>query len=156
MFQIVQTFHPALSANVRQGICTALQQILDKRVLASLAPLFEAPKFDRELRSLIRETFPEFCTAAPVEPPIAVPDRDIVELVDVNNEVGTNNHVNELDAKFSDDENDENKSPLKKTNNKINSVNERRQHATTFDFNSHIEVLSPELQTVLQELHNEK
>lgn len=46
---------------MRNGIFSSLRQILEKRVLPSLYPLFDSPKLDRELRSKIRETFKEFC-----------------------------------------------------------------------------------------------
>lgn len=50
---------------MRSGVFGSLYQILDKRVLPSLFPLFDNPKLDRELRCMIKETFAEFC-----EPPI--------------------------------------------------------------------------------------
>jgi hypothetical protein len=51
---------------VRSGVFCSLSQILEKRVLPSLLPLFDNPKLDRELRSMIKETFAEFCDA-PIE-----------------------------------------------------------------------------------------
>ena len=42
---------------------TSLRQILDKRVLPSLSPLMDNPKLDKELLLLVRESFPEFCSA---------------------------------------------------------------------------------------------
>jgi integrator complex subunit 3 len=46
---------------VRAGIFSSLRQILEKRVLPTLFPLFEHPKLDRELRAMVREAFKEFC-----------------------------------------------------------------------------------------------
>lgn len=53
---------------MRNGIFSSLRQILEKRVLPSLYPLFDSPKLDRELRSKIRETFKEFCLPPNTEP----------------------------------------------------------------------------------------
>lgn len=50
---------------VRNGVFCSLSQILEKRVLPSLLPLFYNPKLDHELRTMIKDTFSEFC-----EPPI--------------------------------------------------------------------------------------
>lgn len=71
--QIIPNFYPALTDKVRNGIFSSLRQILEKRVLPSLYPLFDSPKLDRELRSKIRETFKEFCL-----PPNADPGKVIV------------------------------------------------------------------------------
>ena len=49
---------------MRNGIFSSLRQILEKRVLPSLYPLFDSPKLDRELRTKIRETFKEFCLSS--------------------------------------------------------------------------------------------
>lgn len=59
---------------MRNGIFSSLRQILEKRVLPSLYPLFDSPKLDRELRSKIRETFKEFCL-----PPNADPGKIITQ-----------------------------------------------------------------------------
>ncbi|XP_050576014.1 integrator complex subunit 3 isoform X1 [Bombus affinis] len=59
--RIIPNFYPPLTEKVRNGIFLSLRQILEKRVLPSLYPLFDSPKLDRELRSKIRETFKEFC-----------------------------------------------------------------------------------------------
>lgn len=53
---------------MRNGIFSSLRQILEKRVLPSLYPLFDSPKLDRELRSKIRETFKEFCLPPNADP----------------------------------------------------------------------------------------
>lgn len=59
--QIIPNFYPIYEDKVRNGIFSSLRQILEKRVLPSLYPLFDSPKLDRELRAKIRETFREFC-----------------------------------------------------------------------------------------------
>lgn len=66
--QIIPNFYPPLTDKVRNGIFSSLRQILEKRVLPSLYPLFDSPKLDRELRSKIRETFKEFCLPPNTEP----------------------------------------------------------------------------------------
>ncbi|CAG4944150.1 unnamed protein product [Parnassius apollo] len=60
--RIIPNFYPPYSDKVRQGIFNSLQQIIEKRVLPNLQPLFDSPKLDRELRSTVRETFKEFCS----------------------------------------------------------------------------------------------
>ncbi|KAI5651402.1 integrator complex subunit 3 domain-containing protein [Phthorimaea operculella] len=60
--RIIPNFYPPYADKVRQGIFNSLQQIIEKRVLPNLHPLFDSPKLDRELRTTVRETFKEFCT----------------------------------------------------------------------------------------------
>ncbi|KAG8226987.1 hypothetical protein J437_LFUL000292, partial [Ladona fulva] len=64
--RIIPNFFPLLVDKVRNGIYTSLRQILEKRVLPSLSPLFDNPKLDKELRIMVRETFKEFC-----QPPVS-------------------------------------------------------------------------------------
>ncbi|KAL4704469.1 hypothetical protein ACJJTC_019568 [Scirpophaga incertulas] len=59
--RIIPNYYPPFADKVRQGIFSSLQQIIEKRVLANLHPLFDSPKLDRELRTTVRETFKEFC-----------------------------------------------------------------------------------------------
>lgn len=66
--RIIPNFYPPLTEKVRNGIFSSLRQILEKRVLPSLYPLFDSPKLDRELRSKIRETFKEFCLPPNADP----------------------------------------------------------------------------------------
>ena len=65
--QIIPNFYPLLMDKVRQGIFSSLRQILEKRVLPSLFPLFDSNRLDRELRGMVRETFTEFCYPPPIE-----------------------------------------------------------------------------------------
>lgn len=60
--RIIPNFYPPFADKVRQGIFNSLQQIIEKRVLQNLHPLFDSPKLDRELRTTVRETFKEFCS----------------------------------------------------------------------------------------------
>lgn len=55
--RIITNFYPPLTEKVRGGIFSSLRQILDKRVLPSLVPLFDNSKLDRELRNMVKETF---------------------------------------------------------------------------------------------------
>lgn len=57
-----------MTDKVRNGIFSSLRQILEKRVLPSLCPLFDNSKLDRELRIKIRETFKEFCLPSNADP----------------------------------------------------------------------------------------
>ena len=52
---------------VQAGIYNSLKQILDKRVLPSLSPLFDNPRLDKELRTMLRERYSPFCSAKEVE-----------------------------------------------------------------------------------------
>lgn len=55
-------FLPKLGDHLKMGIKKSLQQILEKRVIQTLAPLFDNPKHDPLLKALIKETFPDFCS----------------------------------------------------------------------------------------------
>lgn len=60
--RIIPNFYPPYADKVKQGIFNSLQQIIEKRVLPNLQPLFDSPKLDKELRTTVRETFKEFCS----------------------------------------------------------------------------------------------
>lgn len=92
-------------------------------MLPSLLPLFDNPKLDRELRSMIKDTFSEFCesTAEGNKPPEEVKEEgagvgaDKLERI-TPPVVLTNNHnviENNLDVAFSDEENDIIRPPIK-------------------------------------------
>lgn len=66
-FQIIPNFYPAQSERIRNGIFVSLKQILDKRVLSSLVPLFTNSRIDGELRAMIQNTFREFCVPPAVQ-----------------------------------------------------------------------------------------
>ena len=58
--RIIHNFCPAEMDKVRNGIYSSLRQIVDKRVLPSLSPLFDSQRLDRELRTMLKERFGEF------------------------------------------------------------------------------------------------
>ncbi|XP_066967974.1 integrator complex subunit 3 [Macrobrachium rosenbergii] len=64
--RIIPHFHPPLADKIRAGVHNSLRQILEKRVIQALEPLFDNPRMDVELRKLIRDTFPEFCSSSTV------------------------------------------------------------------------------------------
>ena len=154
MTQITVNFSPSLTAQVKKGVTTALQQILEKRVLPSLAPLFEGPKLDLELRSLIRQTFPEFCASA--------------EAATANSQAGeadaSLSHNSDLEARFSDDESEDapikaaaKSSPLPETMNNGN-CKESVRHAipSRTEALAMLDQLDEDVRPVLQELLEEK
>lgn len=87
-------FSPKLGEHIRGGLKKSLQQILEKRVIPTIAPLFDNPKHDPALKALIKETFPEFCASA-----ISHADNGISQInqpvipAQVNQPVTTSNHV---------------------------------------------------------------
>uniref|UniRef100_A0A672LBR4 Integrator complex subunit 3-like n=2 Tax=Sinocyclocheilus grahami TaxID=75366 RepID=A0A672LBR4_SINGR len=103
MCRIIPNFFPPLEGQVRQGVFNSLNFIMEKRVLANLAPLFDNPKLDRELRSMLRERFPEFCNSP--SPPTEVKMEESVPL-EMDNHVldKEDGCYDNTDATFSDDE----------------------------------------------------
>ena len=68
-------FHPKISEQIRVGIKRSLQQILEKRVLQTLKPIFGCPKYDPTLRTLIKESFSEYCQMDNgISPPVVTLD----------------------------------------------------------------------------------
>jgi len=61
--RIMNVFYPPLSHLIKKGINSALNFILEKKVVSSLSVLFENPKIDIELRQLVRDCFPDFCNS---------------------------------------------------------------------------------------------
>lgn len=59
--RIPTVFSPKLGDHIKAGLKKSLQQILEKRVIQTLAPLFDNSKHDPALKALIKDTFPEFC-----------------------------------------------------------------------------------------------
>ncbi|KAG8191408.1 hypothetical protein JTE90_010584 [Oedothorax gibbosus] len=99
--RIMSNFCVSLKVQVKQGIYTSLRQILEKRVLPSLSPLFDSSKLDPELQTLLRDTFPEFCSPSGIK--IDEPLKDPSDLM-----VKANHTVNNIEheAQFSEDEDD--------------------------------------------------
>ncbi|XP_050843781.1 integrator complex subunit 3, partial [Serinus canaria] len=102
LFQIIPNFYPPLEAHVRQGVFNSLTHIVEKRVLAHLAPLFDNPKLDKELRAMLREKFPEFCSSP--SPPIEVKIEEPVAMEMENHLEKDDGCYDNAEAAFSDDE----------------------------------------------------
>uniref|UniRef100_A0A8C2WYG7 Integrator complex subunit 3 n=1 Tax=Cyclopterus lumpus TaxID=8103 RepID=A0A8C2WYG7_CYCLU len=103
MCRIIPHFFPPLESQVRQGVFNSLTFIMEKRVLAHLAPLFDNPKLDRELRSMLRERFPEFCSSP--SPPTEVKMEEATSLEMDNNVLDKEDGCyDNTEAAFSDDE----------------------------------------------------
>lgn len=120
-----------------------------------MAPLFEAPKLDRELRVTIKETFPEFCTVdAPV---IHLVDNDALDLL----EPSGNNHNSDLEARFSDEDSEDSGSPRKKTksakilNNYDGKKNSSSYAPSKLDLSSLLEQLPDDMRSCLLSLQGE-
>ncbi|XP_033634488.1 integrator complex subunit 3-like [Asterias rubens] len=109
--RVIPNFHPPLEQQIRQGVMSSLRFLLEKRVLPSLAPLFDSGKLDRELRAMIRDTFAEFCAPStpttPTTPTLPTPPE-----VDGKGEIESSNNdhgpplqrLPSEDATFSDEE----------------------------------------------------
>lgn len=105
MCRIIPHFFPPLEGQVRQGVFNSLNFIMEKRVLAHLAPLFDNPKLDRELRSMLRERFPEFCSSP--SPPTEVKMEESAAMEMDNNDMAMDKEdgcYDNTEAAFSDDE----------------------------------------------------
>ncbi|XP_011607537.2 integrator complex subunit 3 isoform X1 [Takifugu rubripes] len=103
MCRIIPHFFPPLESQVRQGVFNSLTFIMEKRVLAHLAPLFDNPKLDRELRSMLRERFPEFCSSP--SPPTEVKMEESASLEMDNHLLDKEEGCyDNTEATFSDDE----------------------------------------------------
>jgi integrator complex subunit 3 len=126
--RIMKNFYPKGEDKIRAGVYNSLRVILEKQVIPNLAPLFESPKLDRELRLMIRENFREFMPTTPV---YMVENQNHFPLEDgsaggggrvkVNNSLTETKCADEAisdivkseDPKFSDDECDDEKKKLK-------------------------------------------
>ncbi|XP_050400889.1 integrator complex subunit 3 [Patella vulgata] len=144
-------FCPMLATQVKQGVHLSLQTIVNKRVLPSLSPLFDNSKLDKELRLLIRDTFPEFCSQEIKE------DTGKGEAIDIDNGNGENHLDNNLagvpEAKFSDDEDD---IPIGRIRNDVKFQPIRDmpcyQHV---NISEHVSQLSGDIKDLTIELQNE-
>ncbi|XP_014672236.1 PREDICTED: integrator complex subunit 3-like [Priapulus caudatus] len=120
--RILPNFYPPLSAQVRQGVYTSLRQILEKKVLSSLSPLFDNPKLDKDLKAMIRTSFGEFCSleAAPkpddlsqvasIEPTLPMPPvaTPVVKVESDGESIpSAQDVVTAMPAMFSDDDEDD-------------------------------------------------
>lgn len=150
--RIMPNFCKSLAAQVKQGIYTSLRQILEKRVLASLSPLFDNPKLDKELRTMIREQFTEFCS--PVEGKVeeTVPMPPGAMILDGNH----NSVMNcENEAQFSEDEDDIPLGKLRSKDIKFQPIREPSK-AEQMDISEHLNQLSGEIRKKVLDLQKEK
>ncbi|XP_023239440.1 integrator complex subunit 3 isoform X1 [Centruroides vittatus] len=152
--RIMSNFCVPLAREVRQGIYTSLRQILEKRVLPSLSPLFDNPKLDRELRSMIRDSFAEFCTLGEGKPEEPIPIREPVEVLNDGNFNSTPNN-NENEAQFSEDEDDIPLGKLRIRDMKFRPIRESSK-VEQININDHIEQLNGDVKTLVLNLQNEK
>ncbi|KAK7476126.1 hypothetical protein BaRGS_00032619, partial [Batillaria attramentaria] len=147
MCRIMNNFCPRQAAQVKHGVYTSLRTILDKRVIPSLSPLFDNPKLDKELRTLLRDNFPEFCSQDVKEEP------GLREGVAVDN---GNNHVSDgilSEGRFSDDEDD---IPLGKLQEESSFRPIREPSAMqNVDITEHLEQLPQDIKDLTVELQNE-
>ena len=76
--RIINNFCPAEAEKVRNGIYSSLRQIVEKRVLPSLSPLFDSQRLDRELRNMLKERFGAFLSKEEEEKgdPLPIIDKD--------------------------------------------------------------------------------
>lgn len=171
--RIIPNFHPSLEDKLKAGIFSSLRQILEKRVLPSLHPLFDSPKLDRELRTKVRETFKEFCIST--NPEEVKPDE---ASKDINADIFEhsipptvdNSHLNrDNEPAFSDDEddivmkvvakNEKNKENEDRHLNQLNIKNilKNKNHVKEDDALFPVSDLdSDELKKVVRSLNNEK
>ncbi|XP_055295338.1 integrator complex subunit 3 homolog [Sitodiplosis mosellana] len=124
--RIIKNFSPKHEDKIRSGVYNSLRKILEKQVIPNLQPLFESPKLDRELKTLVRDTFREFCSGPPNDIPSDIPSQFNIgddgrpAINNFGNENDTrptlhrfdSSSDNEVEGKFSDDE-DEKESAIK-------------------------------------------
>ena len=150
--RIIPNFSPGLQAHVRKGVCTSLHQIIKKRVLANITPLFEGPGIDVELRALIKQTFPEFCSIKSDAPPVEVVLRQ---------EASTNENkppLNNDNMSFCDDDLQE-ADPIKKIepmNNGRHDERPKNTFPTKQEVTLHLDQLNDGIKRVVEGLMLEK
>lgn len=149
--RMIPNFYQPLADKVKLGIFTSLRQILEKRVLQSLSPLFDNPKLDKELRIMIRETFSEFCSPVEVKSEEAVTAREIIEL-DGNH---VNNNSSEHEAEFSEDEDDIPLAKVRLREMKFKPIKEPPK-LEQIDITEYVDQLDGDLKKYTLQLQNEK
>lgn len=109
--RIMKNFYPKGEERIRSGVYNSLKVILEKQVIPNLGPLFESPKLDRDLKSVIRENFREFMPATPTPPLENQNHIEEVRFGKVNSvDVKAEDAVEKSDEpQFSDDEGEERK-----------------------------------------------
>lgn len=172
--RIMNNFYPPLAHLVKKGINSALNFILEKKVVSSLAILFENQKIDIELRQLVRECFPEFCNLnnnlnnefiTQQQSPFQFITNEnnngfinggsgLLNIISNNNNNSLVNHASDLviideeDTKFSLNDDEDDKRLMTGVSEKSYSVN--------FDFNQALDSLNSELKSGLLNLKKEK
>ncbi|XP_058793305.1 integrator complex subunit 3 homolog isoform X5 [Phymastichus coffea] len=104
--RIISNFYPPIEEKVKHGIFLSLRNILEKRVLPSLHPLFDSPKLDRELRVKIRDTFKEFCVSFDTGKPEDANKEFTIDTTTYGSTLlsSDENHIVEQESTFSDEE----------------------------------------------------
>lgn len=178
--RIMNNFYPPLSHFVKNGIKSALNFILEKKVVNNLSILFENPKIDGELRQLVRECFPEFCTLGneflTQQPPQHIfiqQQQQQQQQNNIGNETINNGLTNGLINSSNNNLNAPVNSPNEfivieddlffKANEKDNDVQKlvqpqlsEKSYVINFDFNQSIENLNSEMKSGLLGLKYEK
>lgn len=152
--RIIPNFYPPLADRVRQGIFTSLKQILEKRVLPTLSPLFDNPKLDKELRLMIREVFAEFCSSVEVKSEDVLMPRDPSESLSLESNHVSNNST-EHEAEFSEDEDDIPLAKVRLREMKFKPIKEspKLEH---IDISDYVEQLDGDLKKYVVQLQHEK
>ena len=120
--RIIPNFLPRERDKVHQGITNSLKTILEKRVLPTLLPLFDNPRLDEELRTMLRERFPIFVNKE--DPPILDREED--------GDGGGSPASMEGIGKFSDseeEEEEEEKQKVKKKSKRSSKQQTQRQNS---------------------------
>uniref|UniRef100_A0A8D2QUU2 Integrator complex subunit 3 n=1 Tax=Zosterops lateralis melanops TaxID=1220523 RepID=A0A8D2QUU2_ZOSLA len=103
--------HPAITATLLDFMCRVSSPPSPghcrageswERIAGHLAPLFDNPKLDKELRAMLREKFPEFCSSP--SPPIEVKIEEPVPMEMENHLEKDDGCYDNAEAAFSDDE----------------------------------------------------
>lgn len=115
--RIMKNFSPKHEEKIRSGVYNSFRKILEKQVIPNLQPLFDSPKLDRDLKTLVRDNFREFCGGSQNE--IHPADVQPFGNADDGKATGFNNDDprptltrldstsdNETEGRFSDDEDD--------------------------------------------------
>ncbi|XP_033123892.1 integrator complex subunit 3-like [Anneissia japonica] len=154
--RIIANFYPPLEAQIRQGVFNSLRAILEKRVLSSLSPLFDNSKLDKELRSMIRENFSEFCTPetppAVKEPAAALDAGEPMQKDD--DTAAQSNHKEETVPEFSDEEEDE-RMNCKVDEMTFRPINEEEEEDNV-DIESYLEQIDGNLKDICEQLYEQR
>ncbi|XP_013787418.1 integrator complex subunit 3-like [Limulus polyphemus] len=152
--RIMTNFYTPLTSQVKQGIYSSLRQILEKRVLPSLSPLFDNPKLDKDLRAMVREHFGEFCSLTDVKQEETVQPRESEVVIIDGNHTG-NVNISENEAQFSEDEDDIPLDKLRVRDIKFRPIKETSK-VEQIDINEYIDQLSGDIKKWTINLKNEK